>query len=87
MRFQNFTIGYTVPIENVAFLADVRRVRFYFSGNNLFTITGYDGIDPEVRFVDVGEGGDGNNSLAPGIERRAQWFTARSFTVGINLDF
>ncbi len=84
VRLQNFTIGYTVPIENVAFLSDVRRVRLYFSGNNLFTITGYDGIDPEVRFVDVGSGA---GALAPGIERRAEWFTTRSFTVGINLDF
>lgn len=87
VRLQNFTIGYTVPIENVAFLSDVRRMRLYFSGNNLFTLTGYEGIDPEVRFVDIGEGGNQNNALAPGIERRAQWFTTRSFTVGINLDF
>jgi iron complex outermembrane receptor protein len=80
LRFQNFTIGYTPSIGD---FLNIRRLRLYFSGNNLFTITGYDGIDPEVRFEDTA----GAGPLAPGIERRDQWFTTRSWTVGINLDF
>jgi iron complex outermembrane receptor protein len=58
-------------------------LRLSVSGNNLFTLTGYDGIDPEVSFVDEVDGGP----LAPGIERRNNWFTARSFTFGVNLEF
>lgn len=82
VRFQNFTIGYTVPLGDA--LSQVRRLRLYLSGNNLFTITGYEGIDPEVRFEDTATNA---GALAPGIERRDTWFTARSFTVGVNLDF
>lgn len=82
VRFQNFTIGYTVPLGDA--LSQVRRLRLYLSGNNLFTITGYEGIDPEVRFEDTGTNA---GALAPGIERRDTWFTARSFTLGVNLDF
>jgi len=80
-RFENFTIGYTPSIGN---FLDIRRLRIYLSGNNLFTITGYNGIDPQVRFEDTGSDA---GALAPGIERREQWFTTRSWTVGINLDF
>lgn len=80
-RLQNLSIGYTFSLPNVN---EIRRLRLSISGNNLFTITGYSGIDPEVRYVDTG---DNNNPLAPGIERRDQWFTSRSFTLGVNLDF
>lgn len=81
LRLENVSIGY-----NVSLPADgpVSRLRFSLSGRNLFTLTGYDGIDPEVRWVDTG---DNNNPLSIGIERRQTWYSARSFTFGINLDF
>ncbi|MEX0929522.1 MAG: TonB-dependent receptor, partial [Balneolales bacterium] len=79
VRFENLSIGYTVPIASNM----INRLRLSVSGRNLFTLTGYDGIDPEVRWVDS----EGDNPLAPGIERRAQWYTARSITFGVNLDF
>lgn len=78
-RLQNLSIGYTFSLPN---MDDIRRLRLSVSGNNLFTITGYNGIDPEVRYTDPNGG-----PLAPGIERRNQWFTSRSFTFGVNLDF
>jgi TonB-dependent starch-binding outer membrane protein SusC len=78
VRLQNMSIGYTVPLPAGS---AINNLRLSISGNNLFTITGYDGIDPEVRWL------DGNNPLAPGIERREQWYTARSFTFGVNIDF
>src|SRR5699024_12315504 len=73
---QNATLGYNVPIAENRLVMDLR---IYLSAINLFTITGYDGIDPEVNYV------DGDNPLAPGIERRNSWYTARSFTLGINI--
>lgn len=80
IRIQNLTLGYTVPsfTENTA----IRNLRVYFSANNLATITGYDGVDPTPNFSD-----DDGGALAPGIARRDQWFTTRSFTIGVNLDF
>lgn len=90
VRLQNATIGYTVPLPNTD---QIRNLRLYVSGNNLFTITGYDGIDPDVNYIDPGpsdnggEPGGGGGALAPGIERRNNWFTTRSFTFGVQLDF
>lgn len=88
-RLDNITVGYNVPLPDNF---DISRLRFYISGNNLITLTAYDGIDPEVRFSDVGPVDNGGvpgapDPLSPGIERRNQWFTARSFTVGVNIDF
>ena len=81
VRFQNASLGYNVPLpDNSA----VRRIHLSLSGNNLFTLTGYDGIDPEVSFVDPVTN---DSPLAPGIERRNNWFTARSVTFGVNIDF
>jgi len=89
VRLNNATLGYTIPLANES---AIRNLRLYFSVNNVFTITGYDGISPDVSFADVGPVDNGGvpgepNPLAPGIERRNQWFTTRSFTFGVNLDF
>lgn len=78
VRFENLSIGYTVPLSQNS---TVRNLRFSVSGRNLFTLTGYDGVDPEVRWE------DGGNPLSIGIERRTRWYTARSITFGVNLDF
>lgn len=81
IRMENLSIGYNFLLPSNS---PVSRLRLSVSGRNLFTLTGYDGIDPEVRWVDTG---DGDNPLSAGIERRDSWYTARSFTVGVNLDF
>ncbi len=60
----------------------MRSVRVYVSGQNLFVITDYTGVDPEVRFED-----DDGGVLAPGIDRRNTWFTTRTYTVGLNIGF
>ena len=88
VRLQNLSVGYTVPLNSEM----INRLRVYVSGNNLFTITGYSGINPEVRHTDInpGEINQGftlGGALAPGIERRPNWFTTRSVNIGINLDF
>jgi TonB-linked SusC/RagA family outer membrane protein len=81
VRLDNATLGYNFNMNEGA----VTRFRIFVSGQNLFTITGYTGIDPEVRFVDVGPEPD--NPLAPGIERRSTYFTTRILTFGVNLGF
>jgi TonB-linked SusC/RagA family outer membrane protein len=46
LRLQNLTLGYTLP--TTAFGGVFNNLRVAVSGNNLFTITGYDGLDPAV---------------------------------------
>ncbi|MEM8565949.1 MAG: TonB-dependent receptor [Bacteroidota bacterium] len=75
IRLDNMTIGYNLSLgENNPF----SRVRFYASGQNLFYITGYTGVDPEIRDRDE------DNILAPGIDRRNNWARTRTFTFGVN---
>lgn len=82
IRLDNFTLGYNLPI---AAGGAFNKVRIFLSGNNVATFTGYTGINPEVRFVD-GDA-DNGNAFAPGIERRTNYFTTRSFTLGANFGF
>lgn len=82
IRLDNLQLGYTLPVKGL-----FNKVFVYVAGNNLFTISGYTGIDPEVRFVDVGDSGNDSNPLAPGIDRRSNYFTTRSFSFGLSLGF
>ncbi|MDZ4709234.1 MAG: SusC/RagA family TonB-linked outer membrane protein [Saprospiraceae bacterium] len=78
LRLDNLQLGYNLPMTGAFSKAFI-----YLAGNNLFTITNYSGIDPEVRFVDDETG----NPLAPGIDRRTNYFTSRSFSLGLTLGF
>jgi iron complex outermembrane receptor protein len=62
----------------------VSKFRFYITGQNLFVITNYKGIDPEVRF---GDSEDNNSPLSPGIDRRNTWVRTMTITAGVNLTF
>jgi TonB-linked SusC/RagA family outer membrane protein len=46
LRLKNLTVGYTLP-RTFFDRIGVNQFRIYFSGDNLFTITDYPGLDPE----------------------------------------
>jgi iron complex outermembrane receptor protein len=81
VKLDNFAFGYEFRIPENKYLSSLK---VYLSGQNLFTITNYTGVDPEVRYVDSQ---DNNNPLAPGIDRSNTYFSTRSVTLGINLLF
>lgn len=60
----------------------ISNLRLFISGQNLFYITKYTGVDPEPRYTD----NDGN-VLAPGVEPRNSWLTTKTFTLGFNVSF
>lgn len=72
-KIDNVTLGYTLDLNRL----NVRNARIYVSGQNLLTITGYKGMDPEVSF----------GGLAPGMDHRDKFPTTRTFTLGVNLTF
>lgn len=76
IRLRQLQLGYTLP-KSLMQKVSVEKLRFYVSGENLFTITGYDGIDPEFSRGSV---------LNAGIDKLIYPFT-RSFTVGAQLTF
>jgi TonB-linked SusC/RagA family outer membrane protein len=49
LRLQNIQIGYNVPMGEIKF---VDKLRFYVSGQNVFTVTGYKGYDPDFNSND-----------------------------------
>jgi len=88
LRLDNATLGYNLKMPDDNILKDIR---FYISGNNLFTITKYTGSDPEVRFSDPGPITEGNTGaafggdiLVPGIDRRVTYFPTRTLLLGVN---
>lgn len=47
LKLKNLQIGYTLPVS-IAKKVAMSRARIYVSGENLFTITKYPGLDPEI---------------------------------------
>ncbi len=78
IRLQNVSLSYTFPrkwIKNL-FLTNAK---IYCNIQNLFTITKYDGYDPEV-------GSLRGNALLNGVDY-SRYPSPRIYTVGINLQF
>ena len=78
LKLKNFTVGYTLPQDFAKRIA-VSKVRVYISSQNLFTITGYKGLDPEV-------GSQGGNATQNGVDNGI-YPSSMYFTVGINATF
>lgn len=75
VKLTNLTLGYTVPLKINKY---VKGVRAYLSGDNLFCITGYSGLDPELS---------NNKVREAGIDRYEKFPSIRSFTFGVNVTF
>ena len=73
LRLDNATLGYTFSPQS----KNLKSLRLYVTGTNLFTITGYRGIDPEIN-----QGG-----ITPGIDNRDYYPKTRSILVGLNVGF
>ena len=78
VRLQNLSLGYTLP-SNLTSKFKGESLRFYISGQNLWTVTGYSGYDPEI-------GSFNQNPLINGVDN-GRFPVARSFTVGANVNF
>ncbi|MDR3132812.1 MAG: TonB-dependent receptor [Prevotellaceae bacterium] len=77
-RLQNLSLGYTLP-KHITQKFYVQNLRIYVSGQNLWTLTGYTGYNPEVNKRP-------SNSLTPG-EDYGTYPLAKIFTTGINITF
>ncbi len=73
-RIKNIQVGYTLP-RVLTQKAGISRLRLYVSAENLVTLTGYKGLDPELA-----------NDATPGIDR-GYYPQARTLSFGLNLNF
>jgi TonB-linked SusC/RagA family outer membrane protein len=72
-KIDNITLGYTFKLKD----SIIKNLRLYMSGSNMFTITGYSGIDPEVNSL----------GLDPGLDYRDRYPSTRTFTFGFSMKF
>ena len=79
VKIQNITLGY--DFTNIWKNSPFSQLRLYFAAQNLFTITGYSGMDPEM-------GADGGYSYgwAAGIDN-GFYPNPRTYMVGVNIKF
>ena len=77
LRLRNVTLGYTLP-RKVLRKMNFDTMRFYISGENLWTLTKYSGPDPEVSTR--------NSVLTPGFDWSA-YPRALGVTAGLSLTF
>jgi TonB-dependent starch-binding outer membrane protein SusC len=73
VRLDNATLGYSIKNP----FANVSNIRLYFTANNVFTITKYKGIDPEIN-----QGG-----VSPGIDYNNFYPKTRTLLLGFNISF
>lgn len=79
LRLQNLTVGY--DFKNIWKSCPFEQLRLYFTAQNLFTITGYDGMDPE--------NGMALNSSEPwvtGVDV-GNYPSPRTYLIGVNIKF
>lgn len=81
VRLKNLQIGYTIP-KNITQKVGISNLRVFFSGENLFTITGLpDGFDPET----IGSGYGGSASSMSGSGKA--YPLSRTFSAGFSVNF
>jgi len=79
IRVSNVTLGYTLPQSLIKRTGFISKLRVYATVNNLFTITGYSGYDPEANTRR-------SNPLTPGVDYAA-YPRSRYILAGLNLVF
>jgi TonB-linked SusC/RagA family outer membrane protein len=76
LKLKNLSFGYTLP-ASLAKKALLQNARLYLSAQNVFTLTKYTGIDPEI----------GGEVRARGIDSIERYIPTRLFSLGLDLTF
>lgn len=77
LRLKNLSLGYTFRTEWMKRTHFIENCRVYFTAQNLFTLTGYKGLDPEISGGDVYSKGNDNGHFPP----------VRTFAFGLQVSF
>lgn len=73
LKLDNVSLSYNIRFRN----AYLKNIRVYLSAQNVFCLTGYKGVDPEVSL----------SGLNPGIESTTYYPRTRTFTLGATFTF
>lgn len=77
LRLQNIQLGYNLPAELCKKSKVFSSCRIFVTSQNLFTITKYSGLDPELGI---------NSPLDAGVDN-TRYPSSRAYTFGVNLQF
>jgi hypothetical protein len=78
LRLNTLTLGYTVS-ESLISQIGISKLRFYLTANNVFILTNYSGLDPEVSTRR-------KTPLTPGVDY-SPFPRSRQLVFGLNLTF
>jgi len=78
LRLNTLTLGYTVPEKMISQIG-LSNLRFYATANNVFIVTNYSGLDPEVSTRR-------RTPLTPGVDY-SPYPRSRQLVFGLNLNF
>lgn len=82
LRLKTVTVGYTLP-KSISSKVGMKNIRAYFTASNVFTLTKYTGLDPEVN-TNSSRSMGGSNFPTPGVDNNA-YPMARTYTIGLNI--
>ena len=77
-KMKNLQLGYSLPVEHM-FQGSISNLRVYVSATNIFTLTSYSGMDPEVSQYS-------STYTAPGVDMGV-YPIPRQYLVGVNITF
>lgn len=83
IRLQNITLGY--DFKRLISWKGLSKLRLYVQAQNLFTLTKYDGMDPEIGSYN-GTDGNSSDTWVSGVDM-GYYPHPRTFIVGVNLAF
>ena len=76
-RLRSLTLSFDVPEDYVGRLGGMQSARLYFNAENVFTLTGYTGFNPDVNTA-------GQNNINRGVDLGA-YPLARTYRIGIRM--
>ena len=85
VRLKSLSLAYNLP-QQLLDRIKVKRLKIYVTGENLFTITKYSGLDPEVSAFGGAASGSQSNNIAPGVDF-GTYPQTRDLIFGLNITF
>ncbi|HEY4937307.1 MAG TPA: hypothetical protein VII44_12035, partial [Puia sp.] len=89
LRLRNLNIGYTIPSKIFTGSMPIK-IRVFFIGQNLFTITKYSGLDPEIGIPSGTDINNANSTIrnvtASGVDV-GTYPSSQYYTLGVNVTF
>lgn len=78
LRLKNISLGYNIPVKKIGIYQYLKAAKVYVSAQNLLTITGYSGLNPEIS--------SWGNDTQSGYDFLT-YPAVKTFTIGAKLEF